>query len=379
MTSRYSVRQRRAVGVFGLRFGAMLVAAVVLLPAPPAATQVVPGGGPATTDCFVTYDSHPAANNPTLRPKYVKCADQDVSCGDADGRLGYCGYDVQLTLNSTNFPSCTPQDFPVGSFLIPFSGAQNDDHPKHIPAFEPLQQFVDDQLPLDTAVGDVNLMSGFVSVVVPMSIGFSSRCPVFKTTTVSLQPTMCTLPVDAKGRCPPGGKRDSDTFKLICTPAADPVTKLKVSPCDGVTSTFQQIQDEIFDRKCSTLAGCHGSAIPPHNLCLKPSCNGDARHAYTDLVAVDPANEAALNDKLERVMPGDPGHSLLAHKINGGAQLNDQTGFVGAYGLRMPYNNPFAGRARPRLSSGEMQLITDWIVHGAPESGLVSTYTSACK
>ena len=379
MTRRRFIGQRAAAtAVLGSRVGVLLLATSVLLPVG-ATAQVISGGGPAATDCFVTYDSHPAANNPALRPKSVRCADQDVACGDADSRLGYCGYDVQIALNSTNFPACAPQNFPVGSFLIPFSGPQDDDHPNHIPAFEPLQQFASDTLPLDVAMGDVNLTSGFLPVVVPMAIAFTSRGPAFKSTTVALKPTMCTLPLDAKGRCPGGGRKDSDTFKMICTPPIDPVTKLKISPCSGVTSTFQQIQDEIFDRKCSTLAGCHGSAVPPHNLCLRSSCNGDTRHAYTDLVGVDPANEAAFNDGLKRVAPGDPAHSLLVHKINGGTQLNDQTGDAGAYGLRMPYNNPFAGRARPKLSSGEIQLITDWIAHGAPETDLVSTVGSACR
>jgi hypothetical protein len=354
------------------------VAAVLLL-AYPVGAQVVPGGGPAATDCYVTYDAHPAANSPTLHPKSVKCADQDAACGDADSRLGYCGYALQVALNSTNFPVCAPQNFPVGSFLIPFSGPENDDHPSHIPAFEPLQQFVEDQLPLDAGAGDVNRLSGFFPVVVPMAISFTSHGPLFKATTVSLKPTMCTLPLDARGHCPTGGKKDTDTFKLTCTPAVDPATRLRIRPCTGVTSTFQQIQEQIFDRKCSTLAGCHGSAIVPHDLCLKTSCNGDTRHAYTDLVGVDPMNEAAFHDGLQRVVPGDPGRSLLVHKINGGAQLNDQTGVVSAYGLRMPYHNPFANRARPKLSSGEIQLITDWILHGAPDSGLVSTVGSACK
>jgi len=343
------------------------------------AAQIIPGGGPSATDCFVTYDSHPAANNPHARPKAVLCADQDGACGDADARLGYCGYDVQLTLNSTNFAPCVPQDLPVGSLLIPFSGAANDDHPNHIPAFEPLQQFVDDQLPLNAGAGDVDLMSGFFSVAVPMTIRFTGRGPVFKTTSVTLHPTMCGMPLDLKGHCPPGAAKDVDTFKLTCTPAIDPITKLKISPCSGVASTFQQIQEQIFDRKCSTLAGCHGSAISPHDLCLKSSCNGDTRHAYSDLVGVDPTNEAALGDGLKRVVAGDPGHSLLVHKINGAAQLNDHMGAVGAYGLRMPYNNPYAGRKRPKLSGGEVQLITDWIMHGAPESGLVSTVVGACK
>lgn len=371
--------QPRTAGTIpGPGFGAV-IAAVVFFAGSPAAAQVIPGGGPAATDCYVSYDSHPAANTPAVRPKSVKCADQDTNCGDADTRLGYCGFEVQIALNSTNFSSCTPQNFPVGSFLIPYSGADNDNHPKHIPAFEPLQQFVDDSLPLDVSAGDVNLLSGYVSVVVPLSIGFTSRGPVFKKTTVSLQPTMCTLPLDTKGHCPPGGTKDKDTFNLTCTPAVDPDTNLKVSPCTGVTSTFQQIQEEIFDRKCSTLASCHGSAIPPHNLCLRSSCNGDTRHSYSDLVGATPSNESALAEGLKRVQPGDPANSLLVHKINGGAQLTDQSGFVGGYGLRMPYNNPFAGLVRPKLSNGEIQLITDWIVHGAPDSGLVSTVGSACK
>jgi hypothetical protein len=74
----------------------------------------------------------------------------------------------------------------------------------------------------------------------------------------------------------------------------------------------------------------------------------------------------------------NPENSLLFHKINGGTRLNSATFGNGAYGLRMPYNNAAAGLARPKLSAGEIRLINDWILAGAPQTGFVIS-RGACQ
>src|SRR5262249_42268327 len=149
---------------------------------------------------------------------------------------------------------------------------------------------------------------------------------------------------------------DSDKFKLTCASPLDPMGK-PVSACIGadgnpLSGTFQQIQEHIFDRKCSNVSACHNPGPP--NLCLRSDCTG-GRAAYTHRVGQDPTNFAARNDGLKRVdadgvSTGDPANSLIIHKLEGGHQLDSKAKIEGAYLLRMPYNNPAIGKKRAKLS-----------------------------
>lgn len=348
---------------------------IVLLSVAALQAQVIGGGGPKNTDCWMTFASVPAANKPAARPSRVECADQDVACGDANPALGYCTFDVQMAFNSTSgFPFCAPTSAPATGFRIPYSGPGNDDHPKHVDDFEPLLAFAEDQLPLSASQTD--RLSGFKPVTVPLAIVTTASGPRFRASTVKLEPLLCAAGLLSTGKCPPGVDRDADSFKLVCTIPKDPVTKAKISPCTGIASTFQQIQEHIFDRKCSNQATCHGSTDPAHDLCLKPSCGG--RSAYTDLVGVDPHNLLAADDGLKRVVPGDLSGSLLYRKIKGGSLLNSPAAGLSAYGFRMPYHNPTADRARPKLSQGEIRLIENWILAGAPQTGFINS-PGACQ
>jgi hypothetical protein len=338
-----------------------------------ALAQGVAGGGDDQTDCFVTYQTMPAPNLPASKPKHLKCADQDIVCGDMSPVLGSCAFQMQVTFNSTAFPPCAPTDLPADGFLIPYSGNANDDHPKNVADFEIFQNFAETFLPL-TAM-DTDVTSGFSNVTVPMQIRFTSKGPVYKTSTVTMHPTMCTTPL-VNGKCT-SGLKDADKFKLICTPAKDGNGD-PISPCTGVTSTFQQIQEHIFDRKCSTQASCHGSTTSLHDLCLKPNCDANTRHAISDLVGVTPHNFAAATDGLLRVDPMNPGNSYIMKKILG--ELDSPSGGPDAYQHRMPYNDPSHDRARKKLGSAEVQLISDWIMAGAPAMGFVATTAKgACQ
>jgi hypothetical protein len=156
------------------------------------------------------------------------------------------------------------------------------------------------------------------------------------------------------------------------------MTGQKISPCTGIAGTFQQMQEHIFDRKCSSQATCHGSPTSLHDLCLAPSCSAGTRSAYTDLVGVAPHNFEASADGLLRVQAGNPDNSLLMRKILG--DLDSATFGPDAYGKRMPFHDPANDRARKKLGSAEVQLISDWILSGAPASGFVTTTAKgACQ
>lgn len=348
-----------------------ILAAVVSVFTTPATAQLVGGGGAAATDCWVAFDSTPHPNFPAARPTGVKCADGDPC--DADARLGYCGFQVQLTLNSTSFGACVPTNLPTGGFFIP--GTNNDLLPTWNQANANIQNDVDGSLPLNAATTDVPV--GPIAITVPMKIGFATKTPVFQTTTFQLHPTLCQAALTPSNnfKCPASVGKDVDTFTFTCTPPIDSMTGQKISPCAGIASTFQQIQEHIFERKCSTQGNCHQGPNPPHGLCL--TCALDT--VYTDLVGVAPQNVAAATDGLKRVDPFNPANSLIVHKINGAKQLDSPTSGTGAYGLRMPYNSP-PTFARPKLSVNEIKLITNWILAGAPQTGFVTTTAKgACQ
>ena len=372
------MRQSEALMIPPFRFAVLLLASAVVVPLSALATEVE-GGGTPSSDCWVTFDSTPSVNYPVSRPRSVRCADQDATCGDTDARVGYCTFGVNLILNSSQFmPACMPTALSGNDLLIPYMEPQNDDHPKHSDDLQVFQNFINAQLPTVTSGSRHDVASGLHDVSVPLGIRFTGRGPAYRTTTVTVQTTMCPVPIHNETFCPTAPK-DVDKFQLICTPPIDPSTGKPLSACTGadgnpITSTFQQIQEHIFDRKCSNLSACHGSMMQA-GMCLAADCGG-GHGSYADLVGHAPMNPAANADGLQRVDPGSPTNSLIVHKITGGGQLE---GPSGSYGLRMPYNNPAIGKTRPKLTRAEIQLITDWITAGAPMNGFIpTTAAGAC-
>ena len=108
------------------------------------------------------------------------------------------------------------------------------------------------------------------------------------------------------------------------------------------------MQKQIFTPRCA-LPTCHAAAQPPHDLSLQPA------DAYASLV-----NHAAdeSNHGLDRVLPGDPANSFLVLKLRGTLEPGE--------GDRMPRGGPY-------LDASAMQLITDWVTAGAPETGFVGS------
>lgn len=120
-------------------------------------------------------------------------------------------------------------------------------------------------------------------------------------------------------------------------------------------STFEQVH-AIFQAKCT--AGCHSSGSPSGNLNL----SGTTADVYNRLVNVNPTNPVAAANGLKRVDPGYTHRSFLMKKVNNGLDVHNdlETG----EGNTMP-------DGQPSLTLTERELIRQWIIWGAPDTGNV--------
>lgn len=116
----------------------------------------------------------------------------------------------------------------------------------------------------------------------------------------------------------------------------------------GVRSTFEAIQDHIFNESCIS-SSCHSSAWAAAGLSLEPDV------AYEQLVGRVPQNAKAREEGMLLVKAGDPGKSFLMTKLTGSG--------VG-YGDRMP-------RSYSSLSGVAIDAIRAWIAAGAPRDSVV--------
>lgn len=105
-------------------------------------------------------------------------------------------------------------------------------------------------------------------------------------------------------------------------------------------ATFTRVQQEVFTPKCA-LSGCH---LGPANL-AQEGLVLSAGSAYDNIVMV----RANQNPSLFRVAPADATNSYLWRKINPGQPIT---------GDRMPQTGS--------ITEAERQLVTDWILRGAP-------------
>ena len=117
---------------------------------------------------------------------------------------------------------------------------------------------------------------------------------------------------------------------------------------DGVRSTFEAIQDHIFNESCIS-SSCHSSAWAAAGLSLEPDV------AYEQLVGRVPQNAKAREEGMLLVRAGEPDKSFLMTKLTGSG--------VG-YGDRMP-------RSYSSLSGVAIDAIRAWIAAGAPRDSVV--------
>jgi hypothetical protein len=149
----------------------------------------------------------------------------------------------------------------------------------------------------------------------------------------------------------------SNPSGLLHTPDATiiAVTPPQTGPCQ---TTFQAIQETIFDGAGCTSRACHtlpGPDTPAAGLDLTGG------HAYRDLVGVRAST--ALESALLRVAPGDELSSFLYLKV-AAAEASGPALPAGG-GAPMPLG-------LPPLAANALQLLRAWIRAGAPETGVVA-------
>lgn len=302
---------------------AAAVLAVALAVAPAAA--LVPGGGAPTTDCLVEFGGTPATH-PAKKPREIRCVDNDPTC-DGDPDRGACQFTVAACLNVTDpaLPLCGPAD--LEEFFV--ENEQPDTNPLHDFDFQALEdQVTFSLLPLEASQQNVCSSGVAMSIYLPIRIrnGGASWTKGRK-----------ILRTEAGA--------DADKLRMRCLPAPD------TTPCDEVTSTFDQIQRMVFHPTSCGRSTCHNVRQGEHDLSLAPG------EAFANLVGVPPANVVAAAAGKLRVDPGHPENSFLLDKVRGALAAGE--------GVQMPYG-------LKKLPSLTVRLLEEWIAAGAPETGFVA-------
>jgi hypothetical protein len=293
------------------------------------ASALTPGGGSSGTDCLAEFGGTPA-NQPASHPREIRCTDNDPTCDD-DPTLGLCRFRAEICLNVTDpaLPNCTPQALET----VFIENEQPDTNPKHDFDFQTLEDQLNFLvLPLEAT--EVNVCSGEVQMSLRLPIQPSRAGGRFRRGRKSIASSLSGGP----------SVRDDDRLKMTCVPGTDS------TPCDGVTSTFEQLQRQVFTPTCA-LPTCHNVAQGEHQLSLA------AGEAYGNLVGVPPVNVVANSAGLLRVDPGDPDNSFVLKKLRGE--------LVDGEGEPMP-------RDLKRLHHLHLDLIEEWITAGAPAAGFVT-------
>lgn len=111
-------------------------------------------------------------------------------------------------------------------------------------------------------------------------------------------------------------------------------------PGPSPLATYTRVQNEVFTQKCA-LSGCHlgPASLAQEGLVLSSGT------AFDVIVGV----RANQNPSIFRVTPGDPENSYLWRKITPNQPIQ---------GGRMPQTGS--------ITDADHQLITDWILRGAP-------------
>ena len=312
------------------RSAASTVAALALSTAAAAGSAhaaSVPGGGSKDDDCLTQFVA--PANKPTGKPKRIRCVDGDPTCDD-DPTPGICRFLVDVCANvpDPGLPACSGRDLEF--FTV--ENVHPDTDPRHDFEFQALEDAVNSFV-MPVASDEQNECAGEVAMVLPLEAKVQAKGAKWKKSKKTLRTT-------AQG---PLGVRDDDKLSMTCLPAPG------ADACADVTSTFDQIQQQIFTPGCSRQT-CHNAAQTDHTLSLAPG------ESYASLVGVQPDDSLANGQGKLRVDPGNPDGSYLLDKLRGDLEPSQ--------GLRMP-------RQLAKLPKKKIRLIEAWIEAGAPENGFV--------
>ncbi len=122
-------------------------------------------------------------------------------------------------------------------------------------------------------------------------------------------------------------------------------------PSAARLSSFDRLQQEVFDRQC---VSCHRTG---QTFAAQSGLVLEAGRSYDALVGVLARHPVARADGLRLVRPGQPDSSFLWHKLqwDGGHHRRD-------YGAPMPLGTR-------SLSVGQLEFVRRWIAAGAPRDG----------
>ncbi len=125
-------------------------------------------------------------------------------------------------------------------------------------------------------------------------------------------------------------------------------------------STYDEVYT-ILQNNCAT-SGCHNHATQEAGLDLEGSGSSKMADVYGNLIDVTPKNSKAAAKHNKLIYPGHPYKSFLFRKLQHNSGLAPNSYLVSGEGDPMPPNVPM-------LSNEKLELIRQWILHGAPETG----------
>jgi len=233
------------------------------------------------------------------KPEHSKaCTDGDSSCDTGQSADGICQYHVSLCFKTAAEGACAREEIEGMSVITAAPG-------------------------LEGLVGALTRLKANLtadSCTEPVSIQVKTRGKRLGRSVLKAQ-----------------GPKKRERYTFVCRPSHQV----------GVSATFaKDIQKKIFDSTCAT-PSCHGAGAASAGLDLSDGA------AYSNLVGVPAANEAARAAGLLRVAPGDPDHSYLLLKLEGTLAAGE--------GVPMP----LVGGPLP---ASAIDTIRRWIAAGAPET-----------
>jgi hypothetical protein len=137
------------------------------------------------------------------------------------------------------------------------------------------------------------------------------------------------------------------------------ITAIAATLCIAFTGMLpaQSTFNRVFRILQNNCASCHGGTTP-----IAYDMGTTEASTYAAIVGVTPLNPAAAGKGYKRVDPGHPYNSFLLKKI--GANLE------GYYNVESPSEgNPMPQGGAPSLSAYEAEIIRQWILTGAKQSG----------
>ncbi len=120
---------------------------------------------------------------------------------------------------------------------------------------------------------------------------------------------------------------------------------------------------QILQQRC---AGCHSHTDPEAGLDLEgagATVEERAQAVRNNIVGIAPANTYASGQGFRQIYPGRTDRSYLFRKINGGLEPT--------FSLSTDEGEQMPPAGEPAMSNEEKELIRQWILFGAPETGEV--------